>query len=339
MDVGGALTRKIGPLPVWAWGGVVGGSLLAYRALTGSGGGGAVSSAVTPVGGGLADPSEGSGGGGASAETPTPWYAVIPGVGTIIDRPPGEVTIIKPPPTTTPTPTPTPIAKLIATIRGDGRGAIYNSKGERIGYVSAGSREVAATKTRIKGVDYYRILSGKWAGKYLRAGSTAFTFKPFTSGTGDTLAYAEGDSGTPLTPRALVPAAPVLPLGNIVATPTLAVGVFRGYSGPTIDADVPIPSAARIALPPISGGAGSASLRPALPPGIDKPKPPANRSRWTRPLPRFTIDPIERIFAPVVLAADGQSSRLKGTTARLPLPLAQTVRNAAATRAGRNISG
>lgn len=37
MDVKGALTRKIGPLPAWGWGVAVGGTVILYRIVTGKG--------------------------------------------------------------------------------------------------------------------------------------------------------------------------------------------------------------------------------------------------------------------------------------------------------------
>lgn len=39
VDVGGTLTRKIGPLPAWGWGVAIGGGLLAVRMMGGRGGG------------------------------------------------------------------------------------------------------------------------------------------------------------------------------------------------------------------------------------------------------------------------------------------------------------
>lgn len=77
MDIGEALTRKLGPLPAWAWGGVVGIAALGYRALRGPGATGANSSsgAVHTIGGDGAGfdygdlPDIGSGGG--SGGTPT----------------------------------------------------------------------------------------------------------------------------------------------------------------------------------------------------------------------------------------------------------------------------
>lgn len=49
MNVKGALTRKIGPLPAWGWGIAVGGALLAMRFMRGSGAGGRTSTATVYV--------------------------------------------------------------------------------------------------------------------------------------------------------------------------------------------------------------------------------------------------------------------------------------------------
>jgi hypothetical protein len=95
-DIRAALTRKIGPLPAWAWGGVVGGGLLAMRALTG-GGSGESSPFVQPIAGGEPfDFDAGAGAGGASGGSGS-----IPG--TAPDAPPDWWSK---PPAWWPTPTP-----------------------------------------------------------------------------------------------------------------------------------------------------------------------------------------------------------------------------------------
>lgn len=74
IDVGEAATRKIGPLPAWAWGAVVGGGYLVYRVASGGGSGGASSPFVQPIAGGDAFDYEGAaggGGGGASSGSGT----------------------------------------------------------------------------------------------------------------------------------------------------------------------------------------------------------------------------------------------------------------------------
>lgn len=48
-DVGGALTRKIGPLPAWGWGVAVGGAALGVKMLRGGSGGGGVNKQVIEV--------------------------------------------------------------------------------------------------------------------------------------------------------------------------------------------------------------------------------------------------------------------------------------------------
>lgn len=67
IDVKESATRKIGPLPVWAWAGVVAGAVIIARRMRGSGGGTTVT-AGTPaiVGGGGTD---GTTGGGIGADT------------------------------------------------------------------------------------------------------------------------------------------------------------------------------------------------------------------------------------------------------------------------------
>lgn len=108
IDVKAAATRKLGPLPAWAWGGVLGGGYLAYRLLTGKGLPGMPSiggaSAVSPT----------AGGGGTDSGTPTGTAAlggpsILPvmggpvGVGSVGFDPgsPGPSPI-----STAPTPTP-----------------------------------------------------------------------------------------------------------------------------------------------------------------------------------------------------------------------------------------
>lgn len=78
VDIKEAATRKLGPLPVWAWGAVVGGGLLIYRVATGGGASdGASSPFVQPVGGNVDYDDLGGGGivgggGGGGTTTPTP---------------------------------------------------------------------------------------------------------------------------------------------------------------------------------------------------------------------------------------------------------------------------
>lgn len=81
-----ALTRKLGPLPTYAWGAVVGGAVLGVKLLRG-GGGGASSAAVQSVGGDGADlptPSSGGGFDFSGGETPVaggdPIGGLLPGI-------------------------------------------------------------------------------------------------------------------------------------------------------------------------------------------------------------------------------------------------------------------
>jgi hypothetical protein len=80
VDIEAALTRKLGPLPAWGWGGALGVGVLAYRALHGGGAAGQSGSSgtVQTIGGDGAsfDPSSigssGGGSGGSSGGTPVP---------------------------------------------------------------------------------------------------------------------------------------------------------------------------------------------------------------------------------------------------------------------------
>lgn len=69
IDVGAALTRKIGPLPAVAWGGIIGVGVLVARTLRGGGTGGSGGS-PTIVGADLGDLS-GGGGGSSNPGPPT----------------------------------------------------------------------------------------------------------------------------------------------------------------------------------------------------------------------------------------------------------------------------
>lgn len=66
VDVKEAATRKLGPLPVWAWAGVVGGAVIVSRMLRGGGGSAPAVESGTPqvIGGGA------TGGGGVSSDYP-----------------------------------------------------------------------------------------------------------------------------------------------------------------------------------------------------------------------------------------------------------------------------
>lgn len=75
IDVKEAATHKIGPLPAWAWGAVVGGGVLVYRLV--SGGGSSSPFAATLAGGTPYDyealaAAGGAGGGGGGSTTPPP---------------------------------------------------------------------------------------------------------------------------------------------------------------------------------------------------------------------------------------------------------------------------
>lgn len=73
IDIKEAATRKIGPLPAFAWGGIVGGAVIAWRVLHGQPAGG--SSGVQVIGGTGNIPFEdgaGGGGGGGGGTTNPP---------------------------------------------------------------------------------------------------------------------------------------------------------------------------------------------------------------------------------------------------------------------------
>lgn len=68
IDVGAALTRKIGPLPAVAWGAIVGGGILVARVLRG--GAQAGSSSSPTILGATAEDGAGGGGAGSGAYDP-----------------------------------------------------------------------------------------------------------------------------------------------------------------------------------------------------------------------------------------------------------------------------
>lgn len=75
-DIKASLTKKVGPLPVYAWGAIIGGGIVVARKLTGGGATGGVGSGGVPVGSIIdADPGVGDaiggavGGGGAGGGT------------------------------------------------------------------------------------------------------------------------------------------------------------------------------------------------------------------------------------------------------------------------------
>lgn len=90
MDVPPILTKKVGPLPVIAWVGVVGGAFVVYRVLTGGGGSSASpSTALAPA----ADAgSSGAGGSSGDANTSPPVVTVPTApVGGVVGAPPPSV--------------------------------------------------------------------------------------------------------------------------------------------------------------------------------------------------------------------------------------------------------
>lgn len=296
IDVGETLGRKIGPLPVWAWGGVVGGGLLIARAVSGNDG--ASSPFVQPIAQDGAFDFEGGGGGagGGGGDQSPPWYATIPGVGTIIDRPPGEVTIIKPPTTGTPstpgTSTPTPRTFLTLTKR---TFLFRNPLKPHTGEGASGSYVVQ--KVRIGGKWWYKIVGTKSGAASSRIGQyIPFYSNPTTYrvATGDTMPFpmdGRGDS-TPGTPIIAAGVLPPTPLGRMPRY-TTDMGFpggepFRIYTGPSLDQDTPIPSSARVVMPSFNGDNRTGSV--AIP---KVPYPSARAGRFD---PRRGLDPVARAF-------------------------------------------
>lgn len=115
IDVREAATRKIGPLPAWAWGAVIGGGFLIYRFATG-GGGGASSSNVDTIAGGTPfdyDAAAGGGGGAGGGGVLSSDGSVAPG---IVDAPTNAGRSVPTPRRTVPTPTvivQTPVTPLV----------------------------------------------------------------------------------------------------------------------------------------------------------------------------------------------------------------------------------
>jgi hypothetical protein len=235
-DIGETLQRKIGPLPVWAWGGVVGGGLLIAKTLTG-GGGGASSPFVQPLAGGaqgaidFADDvgSSGGGGGGGGGSTPAP----------------------------------NPVAAISQRLSLTGSTPIVDRTGKVIGTLKSGTFDVV--KESFNGRTYWKITSvGASSGTTYTGGYIHATSNPtytLAGGTGDT-----GDA-TPLASSAPVPFSSPIPLGSRLALPEFSPIASR-YTGPSIDALTPIASGARIALPSINGGP-TGPVRPAILPDSD----------------------------------------------------------------------
>lgn len=129
---GAALGRKVGPLPIGGWAAIGIGTIVVVKLLRGGGGGGGGSGTVTVPdafagadgggGGGIGGGIDGGSGGEA-------WYANIPGIGTIIDRPPEAVTVLPsipapPPGSTIPTPT-APVIPPVTTAPPVTSGPLY----------------------------------------------------------------------------------------------------------------------------------------------------------------------------------------------------------------------
>lgn len=304
-----ALTRKIGPLPVWAWGGVVGGGLLVAKALTGGGSGASVSpQSLNAATGELPDLGDAAGAG--SAVTNPLGYVTLPDGTIVLDRPSSDLTIIPNTPTTPPATTPAPVAgsSLADKLRAVIAQVIALRKAKPIA-----ARQWARSHPAPKGESvrqrYNRLVSER---KFLRnaKGDTSYAAAGNTS-------YAQGDT-TPGARIVTVPSMPPLPIGNVLALPTYDVQSFRGPT-PTFST-TPIASAARIAMPPINGETTGSVVVPRIP---------DTRGR----------NPARRLLDPVYLLADQTTPHTPPTTFRPRLRIATRVRTRIDTVARRNVSG
>jgi hypothetical protein len=322
LDIGEALTRKLGPLPVWAWGAVVGGGLLVAKTLTGGGGGGGAS--VSPVAlnaatGDLPDlGASGSGSGGGvdtsgSSGVPGLGYVTLPGGQTVIDRAPGDVTII--PGATAPASTAgmTSLSKAIATL---------NLTAQRLRRLKpkaakAWAKRHPVPKTETPSAKYSR-LTGEvlYLGK--AKGDTSYAIGGDTSPdqwSRDRL----GDAGVPIATIGQMHTP--LPLGR-VALP--AYDATRAYRGPMPTfSTTPIVSSARIIMPPVNGPTGGSIAAPSLP---------ASR----------TMAPVRgagRMSDPVAIWLDRLTPNVPPTTMRPRLRLASWVTTRADNVSRRNASG
>lgn len=87
LDIGGALTRKFGPLPAWAYLLIVGGAVYWWRHRSSSTGAASTTTTADDGGGfgGSFTPTDGGGGGGGSSDAGTPDTPVTPGSSTVPD--------------------------------------------------------------------------------------------------------------------------------------------------------------------------------------------------------------------------------------------------------------
>lgn len=142
MDIRAALTRKIGPLPAWAWGGILGGGILVWRFARGGGSG----TGTIIEGGMIPDGFGGGGGGGGGSDngattTPVPFPvqpppAIVPLpappaiIGDTILRPPTpDMSFVIPKPPTVPSPAVTAPAVTKAAVAASTVGATIATSG------------------------------------------------------------------------------------------------------------------------------------------------------------------------------------------------------------------
>lgn len=299
-----ALTRKIGPLPVWAWGGVVGGGILVARALTGGSGGSGAS--VSPVALDSAASDVGGAGGASDAAQAALGYITLPNGSVVLDKPPEDVTIIPGGGSTgstgsvTPTTTPLTLAQKLAAV----------------------VKEVIALR-RLK-----PIAEKRWQKLHPQPAheTTTQRYNRLVSeraylkrATGDTLGYGSmGDTvGVPVVQ---IPSMPPLPIGNVISLPVYDTPDI--YRGPTF-ARGPIASSARIVMPPVNGGPTGTVVTPILP---------AASGRAPSASGRRLADPIMGIL-------DRLTPGTPPTTLRPRLRLSTRLRTQALNVSGRNVSG
>lgn len=258
MEIGETLQRKIGPLPVWAWGGVAGGTLLVVKALTG-GGGGASSPFVTPIATDIpfdfsSLPSGGGSGGGSVS-------------------PPASTPPTAPKPATSGPRWGSDVPKAITDRYSASAVAAY-FKRRGLTYGTAINLTDLRAAFRERKIDYGTTINP--------VDIAALGIKP----TGDTTYGSTGEGNTtPGTPIALVPFGQSVPLGNVLDLP--AFDAPSRYAGVTIDALTPIASAARIVMPPVNGEPTGSVIVPKIP------DPSARARRFD---PRRLRDPLASVW-------------------------------------------
>lgn len=111
IDIKEAATRKIGPLPAWAWGAVIGGGLLVYGLVSGKGASSPFTQTLANADGEPFDYAAGSGGGGGGGGTGSPSDGTV---ATPVPVPPVTGTPVTP---LTPSPSVSPVTRLVPSTR------------------------------------------------------------------------------------------------------------------------------------------------------------------------------------------------------------------------------